>query len=65
MIGGLYSNCVCCGKHRYRLKEIVVPSGLGGVFCVEILSVEQSEGGQELEWVERAAWTCHGLMPLL
>ena len=41
IIDGLYSTCVYCGKHRHELKEIVVPSGLGGVFCVEILSVEE------------------------
>ena len=40
IIDGLYSTCDYCGKHRHELKEIAVPSGLGGVFCVEILSVE-------------------------
>ncbi len=39
IIAGLYSACVYCGKNRSALKEIVVPSGLGGVFAVEILEV--------------------------
>lgn len=39
IIAGHYSACVYCGKTRASLKEIVVPSGLGGVFTVEILEV--------------------------
>lgn len=39
IIDGHYSACVYCGKNRYDLKEIVVPSGLGGVFTVQILDV--------------------------
>lgn len=40
IIDGFYSICVYCGKYWYELKEIVVLLGLGGVFCVEIFSVE-------------------------
>ena len=40
IINGVYCACVYCGKTRSDLKEIVVPSGLGGVFSVEILDVE-------------------------
>ena len=43
IINGLYSACVYCGKSRYDLKEIVVPSGLGGVFNVDILDVEDGK----------------------
>lgn len=39
IIAGHYSACVNCGNTRASLKEIVVPSGLGGVFAVEILEV--------------------------
>lgn len=42
IIAGLYSACVFCGKHRSALKEIVVPSGMGGVFAVEILEVGEA-----------------------
>jgi hypothetical protein len=39
IIAGHYSACVYCSKTRAQLKEIVVPSGLGGMFSVEILEV--------------------------
>lgn len=39
IIAGHYSACAYCGKARAGLKEIVVPSGLGGVFAVKILEV--------------------------
>ena len=32
-----YSACVWCGARKSDCKEIVVPSGLGGVFSVVIL----------------------------
>ena len=39
IIHGLYSHCVFCGTNRHDLKEIVVPSGMGGVFTVKIISI--------------------------
>ena len=36
IVAGLYAACVFCGKHRSALKEIVVPSGMGGVFALKI-----------------------------
>jgi len=29
-----YGVCLYCGKHKFDLMEIVVPSGLGGIFTV-------------------------------
>lgn len=36
---GHYSACIFCGKRRFDCEQILVPSGLGGVFSVEILDV--------------------------
>lgn len=32
-----YTGCVFCGQHKSDCAEIVVPSGLGGVFQVQLL----------------------------
>ena len=40
IIDALYSTCVYCKRSRWDLKEIVVPSGMGGVFSVKILGLK-------------------------
>lgn len=39
IVDGRYTCCVHCQRHRADLAKIVVPSGMGGVFRVEILDV--------------------------
>ena len=39
LIEDQYSACVFCGARKSDCKEIVVPSGLGGVWDVAILEV--------------------------
>ena len=36
-------SCQECGKSQMDLKEIVVPSGLGGVFAVEIQHIDRDQ----------------------
>lgn len=37
IIENLYSACIYCGKHKSEARDIVVPSGMGGVFSVAIM----------------------------
>ena len=38
-----YSACAFCKSRRADCKEIVVPSGLGGVFSVKILEIQKGQ----------------------
>lgn len=42
IIAGSYCACVYCDKRRSDLKDIIVPSGMGGVLSVKILDVEDA-----------------------
>lgn len=48
IIDGHYSACVNCGKNRYDLKEIVVPSGLGVFLLFRSLRYWTARHGSKL-----------------